>query len=215
MNTTSTSARKGACVLAQLRMRPSTSTTSRPRAASPSPHNLRCSARCTRSSPRPRRCRICASASSRGPVHVRISARLLSHPRQGTLRRSSDMLRRMDSPHAASWSWGVADPTLIHAVRGVRDRTEVGHSSLAHRTIDRHLDETKVDEMSQGSGPAPKRQPGQSNADFNRRSDPNAKFIGEQSLRGYGPWEHKPSIVTAIRKWLKRRRAGRSADQSG
>ena len=48
-----------------------------------------------------------------------------------------------------------------------------------------------------------KRQPGQSNAEYDGRRDPNADFLGVQSLHGgggLGGW------IAGLWKWLDRRR---------
>ncbi len=55
-----------------------------------------------------------------------------------------------------------------------------------------------------------KRLPGQSNADYGRRQDPNSAFIGTQSLRGGGDLSFAYRIARAIIAWRDRRRATRS-----
>lgn len=58
--------------------------------------------------------------------------------------------------------------------------------------------------------PSPKRFPGQTNADYESRKDPNADFLGTQSLRGGGD----PSIVyrglRALLSWREGRKGRRS-----
>ena len=53
---------------------------------------------------------------------------------------------------------------------------------------------------------SPKRLPGQNNADYEDRKDPNSDFVGTQSLYGGGD----PSLVyrglRAFLSWLDRRR---------
>ncbi len=52
-----------------------------------------------------------------------------------------------------------------------------------------------------------KRIPGQSNADYGRaRSDPNANFLGTQSLRGGGDLTWIPNAVKALSDWWRRRK---------
>lgn len=51
-----------------------------------------------------------------------------------------------------------------------------------------------------------KRQPGQSNADYERRGEPNAQFLGTHSLEGGGDLTFVLRAYRAFRGWRDRRR---------
>lgn len=51
-----------------------------------------------------------------------------------------------------------------------------------------------------------RRLPGQSNAEFRRRKDPNTKFIGTQSLQGGGDPTFVYRALRAFLSWRDRRR---------
>ena len=55
-----------------------------------------------------------------------------------------------------------------------------------------------------------KRLPGQSNADFEQRNDPNADFIGTQSLQGGGDLTFVYRALRAFMFWRDRRRGTRA-----
>jgi len=54
-----------------------------------------------------------------------------------------------------------------------------------------------------------KRLPGQTNADYERRDDPNAEFIGTHSLDGGGDLSFVHRALRALSSWRNRRRRGR------
>lgn len=56
-----------------------------------------------------------------------------------------------------------------------------------------------------------KRLPGQSNADYAGRVDPNTKFLGTQSLHGGGDLTIVHRGLHALLSWLGRRRGRTSA----
>ncbi len=55
-----------------------------------------------------------------------------------------------------------------------------------------------------------KRRPGQSNAEYERRENPNADFLGAQSLSGGGNPSLPLRIFRALSTWLDRHRAPKS-----
>ena len=55
-----------------------------------------------------------------------------------------------------------------------------------------------------------KRLPGQSNADYEQRHDPNADFIGTQSLEGGGDPTFVYHALRAFMSWRDRRRGRRT-----
>jgi hypothetical protein len=52
-----------------------------------------------------------------------------------------------------------------------------------------------------------KRLPGQSNAEYERRRDPNAQFLGTQSLQGGGDPSFVQRGLRAFLAWRDRRKA--------
>lgn len=56
-----------------------------------------------------------------------------------------------------------------------------------------------------------KRIPGQTNAEYERRQDPNANFIGTQSLQGGGDPSFAIRASQAFLGWLDRRRGRKSS----
>ena len=54
--------------------------------------------------------------------------------------------------------------------------------------------------------PSEKRLPGQTNADYDGRTDPNAEFLGTQSLVGGGDESFVYRGIRALLSWLDRRR---------
>lgn len=55
-----------------------------------------------------------------------------------------------------------------------------------------------------------KRLPGQSNSDYGRGTDPNAEFIGTQSLSGGGDLSFVFRATRAFMSWRDRRRGRRT-----
>jgi hypothetical protein len=55
-----------------------------------------------------------------------------------------------------------------------------------------------------------KRLPGQTNADYENHDDPNAQFIGTQSLQGGGDPSFMYRGLRAVLSWLDRRKGRRS-----
>lgn len=56
-----------------------------------------------------------------------------------------------------------------------------------------------------------KRIPGQSNADYERRQDPNANFFGTQSLQGGGDLSFVIRASQAFSAWRSRRKDRKSS----
>lgn len=54
-----------------------------------------------------------------------------------------------------------------------------------------------------------KRLPGQSNAEYERRRDPNVEFLGAQSLQGDGDPSFVYRGLRALMSWRDRRRQAR------
>jgi hypothetical protein len=59
-----------------------------------------------------------------------------------------------------------------------------------------------------------KRLPGETNADYERRNDPNAEFIGTQSLHGGGDPFIVSRALRALVFWRQRRRVRRRRSPS-
>ena len=59
--------------------------------------------------------------------------------------------------------------------------------------------------------PPAKRLPGQSNADYENRTDPNAQFLGTQSIEGIGDPTWMYRALGAFLSWRDGRRERRSS----